>query len=553
MSSGPAANAALWYADDGFLPEKHGINGRRVAGASFLRGYAQHAVADELVALVGSDAEAGTFAEAVASVAPDRPVRSLSRHFPLRMAPLDTIFYPSPNFAPEVWRRVRHGAGAYSICGLTHTTASLGVMQGFFDLCTAPHGEWDAVICTSTTVRASVRAQVDLIDDYLARHLGATRPACFQTPVVPLGLDTAAFEPDPEAGANLRTQIGLGAGDVLLATLARLSPNVKFDPLPLYLAIADARQRVGDRRLHLAVCGVFDSGHAKRVFQDGAIALLGEGAVTFLDGALPQDRLATLSAADVFVFPIDNVQETFGLAPVEAMAAGLPVITSDWDGMRDTVTPEVGFRVPTRTLRAADAAEEALRLHAEIDNYPRYVGAVSGLTEVEVPALADRIVDLAVNPGLRRKMGAAGQARARALYDWAAVVPQMQAVFADLSARRQREGTGAIRLAADALPVAPSPFRLFAAWPSQQVDFARDRIVAVPGPGVAAIFAARDLKRIGRSVQTEAELTAVLQVVASGGAAGVTIADLTGATGLRPMMVRRAVIWLMKYALARRF
>jgi len=551
--STPEANAALWYADDGFLPEKHGINGRRVAGASFLRGYAQHAVADELVALVGSDAEARAFAEAVAAVAPDRPVRSLSRHFPLRMAPLQTMFYPSPNFGPETWRRVRHGAGAYSLCGLTHTTASLGVMQGFFDLCTAPHGEWDAVICTSTAVRASVRAQVDLIDDYLARHLGASRPARFQTPVIPLGVDTAAFEPDPETGADLRKRIGLGAGDVLLATLARLSPNVKFDPLPLYLAIADARQRVGDLRLHLAVCGVFDSGHAKRVFQDGAITLLGEGAVTFLDGAFPQDRLATLSAADVFVFPIDNVQETFGLAPVEAMAAGLPVITSDWDGMRDTVTPEVGFRVPTRTLRAADAAEEALRHHAEIDNYPRYAGAVSGMTEVEVAALADRIVDLALNPSLRRKMGAAGQARARALYDWAAVVPQMQAVFADLSARRLREGTGAIRLEADALPVAPSPFRLFAAWPSQQVDFARDRIVAVPGHDVATIFAARDLKRIGRAVQSEAELTAVLQVVASGGAAGVSLGDIVAATRLRPMMVRRALIWLMKYALARRF
>jgi glycosyltransferase involved in cell wall biosynthesis len=46
-------------------------------------------------------------------------------------------------------------------------------------------------------------------------------------------------------------------------------------------------------------------------------------------------------------FPIDNVQETFGLAPVEAMAAGLPLIVSDWDGMKDTVTPDVGFRIPT--------------------------------------------------------------------------------------------------------------------------------------------------------------------------------------------------------------
>ena len=38
----------------------------------------------------------------------------------------------------------------------------------------------------------------------------------------------------------------------------------------------------------------------------------------------------------------DNIQETFGLTPVEAMAAGLPCVMSDWDGYRDTVRDGVG-------------------------------------------------------------------------------------------------------------------------------------------------------------------------------------------------------------------
>ena len=54
------------------------------------------------------------------------------------------------------------------------------------------------------------------------------------------------------------------------------------------------------------------------------------------------------AAADLFLSLVDNPQETFGLAPVEAMAAGVPVVVSDWDGYRYTVSDGVeGFRVPT--------------------------------------------------------------------------------------------------------------------------------------------------------------------------------------------------------------
>ena len=54
------------------------------------------------------------------------------------------------------------------------------------------------------------------------------------------------------------------------------------------------------------------------------------------------------AASDLFVSLSDNLQETFGITPVEAMAAGLPVVVSDWDGYKDTVVEGVtGYRVPT--------------------------------------------------------------------------------------------------------------------------------------------------------------------------------------------------------------
>ncbi|MBM3591942.1 MAG: glycosyltransferase family 4 protein [Alphaproteobacteria bacterium] len=42
--------------------------------------------------------------------------------------------------------------------------------------------------------------------------------------------------------------------------------------------------------------------------------------VHVLDGQNAEIRSKAWAAADIFTLPVDNVQETFGLAPVEAMA-----------------------------------------------------------------------------------------------------------------------------------------------------------------------------------------------------------------------------------------
>ena len=55
-----------------------------------------------------------------------------------------------------------------------------------------------------------------------------------------------------------------------------------------------------------------------------------------------------LSSADLALSLVDNTQETFGLAIAEAMAAGLPVIASNWNGYRDLVRHGVdGYLVPS--------------------------------------------------------------------------------------------------------------------------------------------------------------------------------------------------------------
>lgn len=549
-------NAAIWYAQDGFDPTAKGINGRRVAGESFLKGFLRHADVDEFVILSKQAEEVEPVKALAADLRPGLAVRHASLMRPTGIRPVETVFYPSPNFSSEAWRRAPYGTGAYALTGITHTTSTQAVMEGWLNLRVSPLAEWDAVICTSKAVQASVRFQLDLIDGHLKRQLNATLRPRPLLPVIPLGIHCDDFTPDPAAGKALRARIGAAEGDVVFTTIARLTPHEKFDPLPIYLAMQSAQKKLGTgQKLHIAFCGVFREDYSRKVFEEGARRLMPDVGFVLLDGADPADRKAALSGADVFMFLIDNIQETFGLAPIEGMAAGLPLLVSDWDGMKDTVTPDVGFRITSRTLPGPHLAQEALRYQGGFDSYVQYCSITSALTEIDMGELTARIVDLALNPGLRKRMGAAGQARARATYDWRHVVPQMQALWGEQQARRAHADAKPARYAADALPVAPSPTALFGSYPTELASFADNRLVArdLTGRlGPAETLDVRDYAGVKRVFAPKAQVLAVFQAIEGAGMQGVTVETLAKGLNVPPQIIERVAMWLLKYDFIRR-
>ncbi|MFZ1660492.1 MAG: glycosyltransferase family 4 protein [Paracoccaceae bacterium] len=540
-------NAAIWYAADGYEPAKKGINGRRVAGDSFLRGFFRHAEVDEFVALTAAESDNQALGVLRQELRPHRRLRCVWRYRPAGMAPVGTMFYSGPNFVQELWRRAPLGSSAYSICGMTHTTATLQVMQGLYDLRMGPSAEWDAVICTSRAVRASVLAQMEMIDSYAVSRFGKA-PPMLQLPVIPLGVHCDDFAPDPAKRESLRARLGLGPQDVLCTIIARLNPDVKFDPLPLYLAMQAARSQLPKRqKLHLCVCGIFLDMPGGDQFDEGAARLMPDVGYTRLDGAVAGERQAALSAADMFLFPIDNIQETFGLAPVEAMAAGLPLVVSDWDGMKDTVSEDVGFRVPTRTLTGAHTVSDGYRYATGLDGYQQFSARLSAMTQIDVPVLTKRIVELAKDPALRRRMGEAGKARARTMYDWAAVIPQMQDLWAELAARR-RAGRGQVCFAG-ALPIFPSPLSVFKDYPTEQRGFGDERYGPTDQTGRASPADVYELRRYAahqRPFQSAAHVASVWQTIQSGGAAGLSAHQVAAQAGLPLLAVERVMMWLLK-------
>lgn len=190
----------------------------------------------------------------------------------------------------------------------------------------------------------------------LARDFGV-RPA-----VVPNGVDTARFGgPGPVSPAELRARAGLDGGFVYL-TVGGLEP--RKGSLELVEALAKARTAV-EPAPRLAVIG----GHSfqdHRQYRERCLARAEELGLTedglVLLGTVPDAELpAWYHAADAFAFP--SVTEGWGLAVLEAMAAGLPVVTSDIPVFREYLTAADALLVPPGD---SDALAEAMaRLAAD--------------------------------------------------------------------------------------------------------------------------------------------------------------------------------------------
>ena len=190
------------------------------------------------------------------------------------------------------------------------------------------------------------------------------------------------------------------------------------------------------------------------------------------------------------------------------------------------------------------------------DSYVQYVSQLSALTRVDVRALTVALVALGGNPALRATMGRAGQARARAFYDWSVVVPQMQALWAE-QALMLDKALAAGRLPppphVGKLPPAPAPGLFFRGYPSVQgADPARlyrarprdDR------PDLDRTLDLRDYEGVRRAFEARATVAAVLAALDRAGSGGATSAALATASGVAERPVQRVLYWLMKYDFA---
>ena len=143
--------------------------------------------------------------------------------------------------------------------------------------------------------------------------------------VMPMGVDCARFSParrSPEARRHLLALASANEATTVLLYSGRLAPEKNA------MLLLDLMERLGKERFRLLIAG---DGILLNQMK-GEAARRGLDHVVFTGHIANRDLLADLCAnADFFVHP--NPREPFGIAPLEAMAAGTPLIAPDQGGV----------------------------------------------------------------------------------------------------------------------------------------------------------------------------------------------------------------------------
>jgi glycosyltransferase involved in cell wall biosynthesis len=347
-----------------------------------------------------------------------------------------------------------------------NTTSSAGAMDAIASLITSPVHPWDAVICTSNAVKDNVSRLLKAQVDFLKDRLGISKLTLPQLPVIPLGIHTSDFDFTDAQKAVARKMLAVEPNTLVVLFMGRLSFHAKAHPLAMYQAL-EVAARASGKSVVLVECGWHANEFIQKAYADAASLACPSVRVVTLDGRKAEDRQTAWACADVFCSLSDNIQETFGIVPIEAMAAGIPVVVSDWDGYKDTVRDGVdGFRIPTVMPQGGLGGDLSLRHALDVDTYDMYCGHTCSFVAVDVQATADAFVKLFNNSELRRQMGEAGRTRAKEVYDWKRIIGQYEALWAQLDEIRVSKSKD-LKALTHPWPARMDPFHAFASYPTQ--------------------------------------------------------------------------------------
>jgi phosphatidylinositol alpha-1,6-mannosyltransferase len=236
--------------------------------------------------------------------------------------------------------------------------------------------------------RQALRRIGDTVDvvTYVSRYTRGRFAAAFGPmaglELLPSGVDTEVFRPDPAARAEIRARHGLGDRPTIVC-VSRLVPRKGQDQL--IRALPKIRERVPDAALLIVGGGPY----RKKLTE--LVAGLGLERDVVLTGSVPWAELpAHYAVGDVFAMPARTRGkgldvEGLGIVYLEASATGLPVVAGNSGGAPEAVLDEVTGHV----VEGRDTGQ-----------------------------LAETLVSLLADPVRAKRMGEAGRAWVTANWRW---------------------------------------------------------------------------------------------------------------------------------------
>lgn len=417
--------------------------------------------------------------------------------------------------------RARYAGHAWPITAVTHSLNGRDVVDHAVRLSHARMAPYDAIFCTSRDGR-------DAMHKLLAGGAGIVgRAYAGRLEQLPLGVDDECLD---TAGDRTRGRKRLKIADdaVVLLVLGRITPCQKMDLAPLLATFRDRILPQSVRPVVLLLAGSATPADLKLV--KSTVDALGiESSVRVHANFPAEHRADLLAAADLLVSPVDNAQETFGLSLLEGAAAGLPVVASRYDGYKDLVEEGLDGFLVTTVAAGRDPLEEWFDL---MDPNLSQLFQAQGVA-VDMEELADRVLMLIGDEGLRAAMGRSGRAKVDRRYRWSRVIARYEECWDRLAAEAQ--ATGVVKPALPGNPYNLASASLFSHYATRVLE---DDDVLRHGDDRLQLAPYNETREVLRTDRMQEALT-----IANG---GITMRDLADRLG-DPATARFLAAWLLKY------
>lgn len=346
----------------------------------------------------------------------------------------------------------------FPITGRAHTLSTDTHMSRTRDLLLSPLKRCDAILCSSKAQKKVMMRLLSAASSSISDQIGVAIPYKGSIIKLPLGI-----EPDEcfnGTSEEARELLGYQNDQVIILTLGRISPSDKTDLHPLLLVLNDLIEGYGHRNIKWVFAGSGDAASpAIQSLLKKAYELNLEGCISF-ELSIDDDRKQQLlSACDLLVSLSDNIQESFGLVPLEAMVHGKPVIMSNWNGYSELVEDGVsGYLIES--------------MSTDMNILSRPVGALSAGqahliqaqgTAIDLRQCSDVIHHLIEDVQLREVIGEQGRQRVSECYQWESIIEEFHILVDSLN----KEASQVSRLANR--PVGVPYHQIFEHYPSQQL------------------------------------------------------------------------------------
>jgi len=208
--------------------------------------------------------------------------------------------------------------------------------------------------------------------------------------VIPNGVDTKTFKPCKYAYQLLRDKYNLAKSDIIILSVARLAARKGF--IDLLLAFEKIKTKIINAKLIIVGNGPMELS-LKRLAKKLEIS----EQVIFVKGLTAEELQMHYAGCDLFTLP--SYYEGLGIVYLEAMASGIPIVATN-----SSAIPETVHNCKNGILVNVHAPKE----------------------------LADAIINLLLNEGMRRIMGENGREIAVKEYDWDIIVGRIEKLYKSL-------------------------------------------------------------------------------------------------------------------------